>query len=86
MPGSAAAPNDGRLTSDRARELVTRRWQRDNQGLDSCIDRLERRRDALTSEQRSRIVGIVDAAPPATAEQREKLGLLLNPGGGSDAT
>ena len=81
MPGSAAAPNDGRLTSDRARELVTRRWQRDNQGLDGCIDRLERRRDALTSEQRSRIAGIVDAAPPVTAEQREKLGLLLNPGG-----
>ena len=38
MPGSAAAPNDGRLTSDRARELVTRRWQRDNQGLDGWID------------------------------------------------
>lgn len=85
MPGSAAAPHDGRLTSDRARELVGRRWARDNQGLDSCIDRLDRRRAALTSEQKARIAAIVAAAPPLAEAQRAELALILHPGG-SDAT
>lgn len=62
MPGSAAAPNDGRLTSDRARELVGRRWARDNQGLDGCIDRLDKRRDALTGEQGNRLAEISEWA------------------------
>jgi hypothetical protein len=55
MPGSAAAPNDGRLTSDRARELAQRRWQHDSQGLDEYIDRIVKRAPALTPAQRERL-------------------------------
>ena len=55
MSESAAAASDGRLTPDRARELVKRRWQKDNQGLDACIDRLDKRRDALTGGQLDRL-------------------------------
>ena len=55
MPRSAAASHDGRLTPDRARELAQRRWQRDNQGLDDCIDRLDKRQDALTGGQLDRL-------------------------------
>jgi hypothetical protein len=60
MPANAG--HDGRLTSDRARELVQRRWARDNQGLEDCIDRLDKRSDALTGEQRDRLAGIADRA------------------------
>jgi hypothetical protein len=64
MPESAAAPaHPGRLTSDSARKLASRRWQRDNQGLDACIDRLERRQDALTGEQRQRLDAIAASLP-----------------------
>jgi len=63
MPRSAAATHDGRLTPDRARQLANRRWQRDNQGLDDCIDRLEKRSDALTAEQRTRLTEIAAALP-----------------------
>jgi hypothetical protein len=55
MSESAAAARDGRLTSDRARELVKRRWQKDNTGLSACIDRLDKRRDALTGDQLDRL-------------------------------
>jgi hypothetical protein len=55
MSESAAAASDGRLTSDRARELVKRRWQKDNTGLSACIDRLDKRRDALTGDQLDRL-------------------------------
>ena len=55
MPRSAAAANDGRLTSDRAPELAQRRWQHDGQGLGDCIDKLEKRRDALTGDQLDRL-------------------------------
>lgn len=58
MSESAAAASDGRLTSDRARELVKRRWQKDNQGLDACIDRLDKRQDALSSDQLDRLAEI----------------------------
>jgi hypothetical protein len=53
MPANAG--HDGRLTSERALELVQRRWARDNQGLDQCIDRLDKRRDALTGDQLDRL-------------------------------
>jgi hypothetical protein len=56
MPANAG--HDGRLTSERARELVQRRWARDNQGLDQCIDRLDKRRDALTGDQLDRLAEI----------------------------
>jgi hypothetical protein len=65
MPANAG--HDGRLTSDRARELAQRRWQHDSQGLDEYIDR------------------IVKRAPALTPAQREKLALLLHPGGGDRA-
>jgi hypothetical protein len=55
MPESAAAPHDGRLTSDRARELAKRRWQHDGQGLDEYIDRIVKRAPALTPAQRERL-------------------------------
>lgn len=55
MPESAAAQNDGRLTSDRARELAKRRWQHDGQGLDEYIDRIVKRAPALTPAQRERL-------------------------------
>jgi hypothetical protein len=67
MPRSAAAVNPGRLTPDRARELAQRRWQRDNQGLDDCIDRLEKRSDALTGEQVRRLEEIAWAQRAAAA-------------------
>jgi hypothetical protein len=47
--------NDHRLTSDRAREIVARRWAHDPQGLDEYITRLERRQAALTEVQRGRL-------------------------------
>ena len=90
MPRSAAAPNDGRLTSDRARELSSRRWQRDNQGLDSCIDRLDKRRDALTGEQGNRLAEIgawierkLAEAPPLSGQQLARLRAALPPAGGN---
>ena len=64
MPANAG--HDGRLTSDRARELAQRRWQHDGQGLDEYIDR------------------IVKRAPALTPAQRERLALLLRPGGDGD--
>jgi hypothetical protein len=60
MPANAG--HDGRLTSDRARELVQRRWAQDPQGLDEYITRLERRRGALTEAQRGRLA-ILAIAP-----------------------
>jgi hypothetical protein len=62
MPGSAAAPNDGRLTSDRARELAQRRWQHDGQGLDEYIDRIVKRAPALTPAQRARLALLLHPA------------------------
>jgi hypothetical protein len=47
--------SDGRLTPERARELIGRRWARDPQGLDEYITRLEKRRAALTEVQRGRL-------------------------------
>jgi hypothetical protein len=75
MPGSAAAPHGGRLTPDRARELADLRWQRDPQGLDDCIDRLDKRSDALTGEQRDRLAGIADRAidDPAVLARAAKI-------------
>jgi hypothetical protein len=67
MPRSATAPNHGRLDSARARELAQHRWQRDNQGLDDCIDRLEKRSDALTGEQLRRLEEITWAQRAAAA-------------------
>ena len=62
MPGSAAAANDGRLTSDRARELAERRWQHDSQGLDEYIDRIVKRAPALTPAQRARLALLLHPA------------------------
>jgi len=75
MPGSAAAANDGRLTSDRARELAERRWQHDSQGLDEYIDRIVKRAPALTPAQRERLAlllhpGAGEDASPEEAERR----------------
>jgi hypothetical protein len=53
MPANAG--HDGRLTSDRARELAQRRWQHDGQGLDEYIDRIVKRAPALTPAQRHRL-------------------------------
>jgi hypothetical protein len=96
MSESAAAASDGRLTSDRARELVNRRWQKDNTGLSACIDRLDKRRDALTGDQLDRLDKItwarraeireaVGGWPPLSESQRAGLALLLDPGAGDDA-
>jgi hypothetical protein len=92
MPGPTAAPRDGRLTPDRARELADRRWQRDNQGLDDCIDRLDKRRDALTGEQGNRLAEIGDwierklaAAPPLSEQQLSRIRAALPLAGSSDA-
>jgi hypothetical protein len=62
MPESAAAPHDGRLTSDRARELAKRRWQHDGQGLDEYIDRIVKRAPALTPAQRERLALLLHPA------------------------
>jgi hypothetical protein len=98
MPESGAAPgHPGRLTSDSARELASRRWPRDNQGLGDCIDRLDKRSDALTGEQRDRLAGIADRAiddPAVLARAARIVRIAMARGrltsadlaGGSDAT
>ncbi len=62
MATSAAASHDGRLTSDRARELAKRRWQHDGQGLDEYIDRIVKRAPALTPAQRARLALLLHPA------------------------
>jgi len=60
MPANAG--HDGRLTSDRARELAQRRWQHDGQGLDEYIDRIVKRAPALTPAQRARLALLLHPA------------------------
>ena len=42
--------------------------------------------ESTTADLEALIRRIVDAWPPLSPAQRERLALLLNPGGGSDAT
>ena len=46
----------------------------------------EARRQLNALQLERHIRRVVDAAPPLTDAQRERLALLLNPGAGSDAT
>ncbi len=48
-------------------------------------DLLDARRKLRTERLADHIAAVVDASPPLTVEQRDRLALLLRDGGGSDA-
>ncbi len=55
MPENPPAARAGQLTSDTAREMAERRWQRDPQGIAAAVDKIVSRSAALTGEQRDRL-------------------------------